>query len=694
MEDALSFYDDFTDDRSAGNVIGTPSASGHKRLGVDAEKVIGIDNGALRIAPLVEAGFGRAVLSYGPFFRRDGLAFSVRILNGHNTAQAESLPETFRERIRQWMWGSYADPRIRRLFRWIASGRVRRTLRQFRWWMTTAKGSDPVPVLNENLAVGWFPKDVVADPRKEGNPFIMHALGPKNGELWVGGVEQRTRSLRGVQNLPFYLVSVVRPGGIVYYASSMHGVPCMAPHPYLSPVAVEKCSDSADLYLGIEQSVLGQIGWRIDTRVQGVRVATLGGYDSWWWGAHAADGFKGDGDLDGAVAEVGGTWRVYRGEESRLTGRDQGTGTEGISVLDPAAPTGLIHAEMSFGEGDRGRAGLIWRFVDERNHWRMELGRRGCEIVLVEDGVRHVQASKVFPDPSGALAVRLQLLDDGRRMTGHVDGEPVTDRYIEDARLDAGTGVGFLIVGAERGDRTAPRFFEAHPRCVRMPEILDMGSPWERTGDRTVAADDFDGTAGDLEGRLLTVDGHKWSRVIGSGIIETTGSGTARIKGTVRDPCPGRTAYCIDWGQPDFADVEVVITPPGTERGQGERCIAGFILYQDDDNYVTLNAWRADSYGGASISTFFKFGGFEDIYDAVWTNVGDRVFYGSPARLRLCSDGERYLAFVNDEPVLYRAFRDVYGDAERLRIRKVGLLANWEFGNDTGSRFERFRARY
>ena len=121
--------------------------------------------------------------------------------------------------------------------------------------------------------------------------------------------------------------------------------------------------------------------------------------------------------------------------------------------------------------------------------------------------------------------------------------------------------------------------------------------------------------------------------------------------------------------------------------------MAGFILYQDMENYVTLNVWRTDYYGGSSISTFFKFAGFEDIYDAIWTNVGNRVHYGKPSRLRLCCDGEQYLVFVDDEPVLYRAFRDVYADVEPLRIRKVGLLANWEFGNDTGSRFEQFRAR-
>jgi hypothetical protein len=179
---------------------------------------------------------------------------------------------------------------------------------------------------------------------------------------------------------------------------------------------------------------------------------------------------------------------------------------------------------------------------------------------------------------------------------------------------------------------------------------------------------------------------------MGNGVIEVTGDGGARIRGSVEAPCPGRTAYCLDWAHPEFADLEVTITPPGTQRGQKEKSRAGFVLFQNRDNYFIVNVWLADGYQGASVSSFFKLGGFEDLYDAVWTNVGDRIYWGKPFRLRLCCDGERYLVYVNKEPVLYRAFRDVYADVERLRIRKVGLIANWEWGCDTGSKFEQFAA--
>jgi hypothetical protein len=149
----------------------------------------------------------------------------------------------------------------------------------------------------------------------------------------------------------------------------------------------------------------------------------------------------------------------------------------------------------------------------------------------------------------------------------------------------------------------------------------------------------------------------------------------------------------VDWCHPEFVDLEVTITPPGTTRGQGERTTAGFIVYQDPRNYVTLNAYRSDYYPAGSVSTFFKFRGFEDVYDAVWSNVADRINYGKPMRLKLCCDGEQYIVLINDETVLYRIFRDVYPDFVRLQIRKVGIIANWEFGTDTGSKFEQFTLR-
>ena len=88
-----------------------------------------------------------------------------------------------------------------------------------------------------------------------------------------------------------------------------------------------------------------------------------------------------------------------------------------------------------------------------------------------------------------------------------------------------------------------------------------------------------------------------------------------------------------------------------------------------------------------------RIGGFEDVYDAVWTNVGRRIAHGVPYDLRVAFDGETYAVFVDDEPVLYRRISDIVPSAPRLRIERVGIVSNWEFGDDTGTRFLRFRAR-
>lgn len=681
LQEWLELYDDFTDDQAPGAVIGTLSTSGHKRQGVDVEGVLSIDNGALRIAPLIEAGFNRAVLTYGPFAKRTGLAFAVYMLNGHNTAQAEPLPDTFRERLSQWLTGSGIDSRRERLLRWLMSGRVRRAWRQFCRWKRTAKGKRPVPLLDENLAVGWFPAQVSPDPMVDGNAFIMHALGPENGELWAGAVAARTHSLRGVQNVPIYFVAVIRAEGTVYYVSSLEGAVGLTPYPWLRPIAVDSGPLANELYVGIHQSVLGQIGWRLDSRVQGVRVADMSGYKSWCGGAHAADKLD-QSARAGVIAELGGEWVI-------LSDATQSEATT-LAVLDPGASSGLIHAMVTCGDSSSRGVGLIWRCLDECNYWKLEIDRSTCEVVVVTNGDHQVMASREYLN-SNNHKHRLQVLDDGSRLMAYVDGEPLFDAWIVDTRLRAATKVGIHFNELDR--MSSIKVFEAHPRQLRLPDVFDMGKPWFRQGTREVVADNFSGEQTDLEGRRTPIGEKCWSRLIGNGVIEITGYGFSRVRGSAQKPCPGRTAYCVDWSHPDFVDMEVTITPPGNERGQKHRTTAGFILYQDPRNYIVLNLWRSDSYAGGSVSTFFRIGGFEDIYDAIWTNVADRVYYGRPLRLRLCCDGMHYLAFINDEAVLYRSFRDVYPNTERLLIHKVGLIANWEFGTDTGSKFELFRLR-
>jgi hypothetical protein len=76
----------------------------------------------------------------------------------------------------------------------------------------------------------------------------------------------------------------------------------------------------------------------------------------------------------------------------------------------------------------------------------------------------------------------------------------------------------------------------------------------------------------------------------------------------------------------------------------------------------------------------------------VWTLTGTDVTWGVPHTLRVVFDGERFTAHLDGRPVLYRALRDVYADAPPLSVNKVALIANEEWGDDTGSVFHYVRA--
>jgi len=688
---AVPVRDQFSGGLQAGRVIGSVATDGAHRRGVDLEGVIGLDNGALRIQPLIDPGWGRAALTYGPFDRENGLTLAVYMLNGHNTSQSENLKETFRERLEQWWAGSQTWGPRRRLLQWVGSRRLARTLRQFRWWWHIRKGASQVPAMDENLAVGWFTAVSPEDPLHQGNAFVMHATGPENGELWATVAGSPQRLVRGIQNLPVYYVVVLRARGAAYYAASVEGARGLGVLPDLRPLAIDPFAEDTPVYPGLTQSLLGQIGFRLDTRVYGVAVNTVATYDTWYGSAHAADPLTGAGSLSGTPADVGGRWNVWDGYLARTALGATATETNNLVTLNPSQPSGLIHAVLDFGDSQDGSMGIVWRFRDPDNFWVLHVGQTEATLYACLGGVQAaVAASSITPRPAGPLS--LQVLDDGHEIGCALQGRLLFDSWVQDERLGECTGVGLQVLGGSEATSTV-RAFEAHPRRVPLPADLALGAPWQRKGDRIVIADDFRGPAGNLDGRVVEEGEVTWTRTIGRGTMALTGDGSVRIEASPARPNPGRTAYTLPWSHPGFADLEVTITPPGTERGQRQHGLCGFIFWQDDDNYITVNIWVYDTYEGASISCFFHVNGFEDLYDAIWSNVGTGVYFGRPLTLRMALDGSQYVVYLDGRPVLYRALKDVYADYKTFQINRVGLLANWEWGNDTGSEFRRFRGR-
>lgn len=684
--------DTFGESQVPGSVVGTSIANGVIRKGIDLERVISSDNGALRIQPLVRPGWRRAGISYGPFRRTNGLAFAVFMLNGHNTAQSENLAETFLARLNQWLAGPGIFNRPQRLLQWLCSKRKHRMLRQWRWWKCSARDSKPpLPRIDENLSLGWFGSELPENPLADGSSLVMHATGAENGELWVRVGDKMLSAIRGVQNLQVYYVVVLREHGAAYYSASVPGANGLGNYPHLRPLGIDLFNDGTEVHAGLFQSTLGQIGFRLDTRVYGTRIAEIDEWSTWYGTAHAADFLRGGDFLANSPAEVGGLWMQPSGTLERTArGVEACLGT-GHALLEPATPSGLVHVLIECSERPEQAVGLLWRYVDADNYWQMTARTSGCELAIRERGQWSVLArdEDIRLEPSAIHSA--QILDDGGRLSLHLDGTLLFDKRFIDTRLHVGTQVG--IVFPEAGAGTRLSCFEAHPRSCALPPALDMGAPWWRLGRDCVVTEDFEGAPRDLAGKQSTTGNSTWLRTLGMGHIDIVDGGAGKVRADTDRPNPGRTAYTIEWHHPDFADLEIEITPPGSGRGQGQEGRAGLLFWQDDSNFILVNNWLNDGYGGASVSCFSCLGGFEDLYDAVWSNVGARIFWGAAHRFRVTFDGMHILALVDDEPVLYRAVTDIYSDASRLRIWRIGLLANWEWGNDTGSSFRNFRAR-
>jgi hypothetical protein len=673
--------DSFTDDRAAGRVLGTAATTGARRLGRDVERQMAIDHGALRLQPLITPGWQRQGIAYGPFRRTPGLTLAVAVTNGHNTSQGSRLPEDLLRRLWRWARGPEVDPLPQRMLRALGAGQRKRVLRRFLWWLRSWGALYNLPAHNENLAVGWFTSEAPSDPLTDGCAFIMHAAEGNNGELWARTGDRCLSAFHGLQNLQVFYLVAQRERGAIYYVAAGEGARGPADFPLMRPVAIDAFNTDETLYAGIHQCALGQIGFRVDTRVHRVHVEQVASLAERFAGAHAADSLTGSDPLS---SEDG--WRVLRGRGERTDRGARAPAGETLAIRKPDQASGLLHALV---EASGGAVGLVWRAEDENNYWLLALGPDGAKLVRMQQGGGAVVASDAAYVLQPGIVRSVQILDSGTEFGCYVDGARLFGRWFQDSFLAGATGVG-LWWG--NGGGAVVRDFEAHPRAVPIPPSIAFDVPWSRFGSHVVLADDFAGTASELAGQRLATGDAEWEKTVGRGVVGLQ-EDSAKVCASVEAQNPGRTLYTLPWSSQDFADLEVTITPPGSGRGERHNCRCGLVFWQDNDNYLTFTTYLDDSYDGASIALFTKRNGFEELYDAVWTMLADRVVWGRPFDLRVTFDGTHFVILIDGEPVLQRSLTDIYPADPGMRITRVGIAVNWEWGNDTGSTFKAFRAR-
>lgn len=684
------FIDNFTDQHPPGRAIGKPNPEGIMRKGIDREGVIGIDHEALRIKPLIKPGWARSCLSYGPYQRRNGLALGVLILNGHNTSHSCHIKEGLKNRLIRWALGHYTKKTaiIKRLWQWLFSNHKRYLFWHLKWWYNIRPGRE-LAGINENLIVGWFPNVVFPGLHEKGNYFAMHAALGDNGELWTRLDPGFLSAISGIQNIPVYYVIVLREKGAVYYISSLENVNGIPSFPLFRPLSIDPFDDQQQLYAGLSQSVLGQIGFRVDTRVYNIEVTQLTDHDHWYGVAHAADAFTGEGLLHHSPANRGGNWHTSLGSLQRTARGVIPRAENNFSILTPPAPPGLIHVLITRKSGCAGKTGLIWRYADVENYCEFSIAGDVCRLELIRQGKSHLLAEDDTLPLYSNRANSLQVLDSGNSCCLVVNGRLMQGRSFKLDGHKATRGCGIHITAPCEG--VFLTCFEAYPRVIDLGSNFHFKKPWFRKGTRVIIKDSFPGQAMvPLEGNITTIGNKIWRKEYGQGKMYLTGTGAVKVSADKLHPNPGNTAYTIPWDNPGFADIQVQITPPGTDQGQGEKGRAGLIFWQSPRDFIMLSMFLDDSYQGASIALFSHLGGFEDIYDAVWSMVGRRIYWGKTHTLRVAFNGLYFIIFIDDEPVLYRSLQDVYKQYKGMSINRVGLAVNWEWGNDTGSTFKNF----
>lgn len=694
----VTLQDDFVRDLAPGAVIGSTTPDGHRRWGADPEGVLTARGGALRIRPLAEPGWGRASLAYGPFRRRAGLAMAVHVLNADNGSAPYTLGSVYR-RVGRWLLGSGETPVLKRIAllprRWRCEPLPRRLLR----WARALKTTVTAEQLGGNLAVGWFPAERPANPVEEGEAWVVRGAGPDNAHLLCRCAGRLVPVDSRFPNMPMQYIVVLREQGAVYYLSSAREVAGAAPFPMMRPVAIDPSGHAEELWAGLHQSAVCEIGFSGDTQVHGVRVADVADLAVWYGTAQAADGLTGAGDLAGSLAETGGLWTGSSGAFRRTAEGCVASGS-GSTLLTPFVPSGLIRAVVE-AAGRPGAVTLVWRAVDADNCWQLRLEEGRCSLEVRSAGTVRMLCSVQGRGLTPGRTTDIQVMDDGCRMQVVLDGEELSELATDGTLLAHGCGVGLAAEDPAVEGRDPPlvRQFEAHPRAVPIPAALRMTAPWSDAGSRKVVEELFTGPPrDDLDGYDSGgAGGVVWRKLTGIDRIALDGRGGAQVMASPAEPVRRRLAYGIDWAHPELADLSAVIQPPSAAGEEDCRGRAGLIFWQDPDNYLMVNSWLDNSHSGGfkhcgAVSSFFHLNGFEDIYDAAWTNVGDDIRPGRPVTLRVVSDGDRYRVHVDGRAVLYRRLSDIYPGFPGLTIRRVGILANWEWGHDTGSRFLSFTA--
>lgn len=523
-----------------------------------------------------------------------------------------------------------------------------------------------------HFAAGLFASSNPANPLT-GHTIGTATAGTSGGQLYVNLGTTMSTLFPSIKQPELLLFIAMRPTGVIYFVTAPTGARHVgvSGYPNMRPIGINP-SGSGALYPSMfTRQDNSQI------LVSAIAAEVIGDWAQWYTSAHAADTLiGGDVSISGRAALVGGNWTLQAGAINVTATGAKCITSPSRAFLSPATKSGLIAATFVTGATPSSAIGYImFRYTDVNNRWIAGFDTTQFRIFRTVAGVStEINTSGSYKFTANSTHY-VQVVDDGDRYTVFLDGVLVWTGT--DTTHGNATGCGILL--SNTGDLWVQNF-EAHPLAVAIPNILQILTPFDQDGTTTLATENFTGASADLDGKTTTTGALTWRA--DTGRIDLDGGGSAaRVSGA--------PIYTIPWSDTDFADLQVQITPPGTDYGQSEAGLCGLIFWQDAANYLLARFYITDDQVDATeIEIIYTRAGDGVVERRV--SFGTEITHGQAGVLRAVCTGTKFLIHLDGEPVISSRLIDIKPSYPTLTINRVGIYAA---SQDTGSLFDDFVAK-
>ena len=284
-----------------------------------------------------------------------------------------------------------------------------------------------------------FRASLPSTPFRMAMDIVIRAAEGENGELCIRLGDRCLPAFRCLKDLQIQYIVALRERGAVYYAASMDGAHGLAATPNMRPIAVDPYDDTPIIYAGVFQSVLGQIGFRADTRVRHLKVRSIPELTG---GDHV---LFSDRLITGGTLRAG--WTNHVGDISISHLGAAARSQKAFATIGVSGPIGLIHANVRLA-ADSGSVGLAWRIRDARNYMLITLSAQGCSLDRVSNG----DTIRILTDQLKSLVPgnthSFQILDGHGTLSAYLDGDILFDRWVDEPDATPANGIGIAFSGA------------------------------------------------------------------------------------------------------------------------------------------------------------------------------------------------------------------------------------------------------